>query len=384
LSEIELSRIAATSPTLAEEMRSCSLRAALSRAKSANIYVLGIPKGWLGSAYHQVLQKIAESHPKAEMLDETIEKLWTEAIGTQHRRVLAHPLDRRFDPPISWPGYYVTKASVALRARTLVPVIVPRPIKHEGRESSTIEAYIPYRERRFTAFAGKLVGRPDVVRENEIVDFKSGSIVEPTDLHGVDTIKAAYLRQLMIYGFLVHETLGRWPHRGILLPAVGSGVELQLIPQDCQREALAAVELLDTYNGKIAKNASIEEFAAPSPEHCKWCPYKVLCPPFWATASPDWSRLIDGAAVEGAVVDMPKQIHGGAALAIKVGIRAGSEERRVINIFPLNPEIHEIVETLRVGELIRVVGLRVRPDGAYVPQARTIVMRANQVPELKS
>ena len=339
---------------------------ALSRTPGSSKFVLGNPKGWLGSAYHQVLENIAYAHPKNQTIDATVERLWNEAIEAQHTRMLTYHLDRRFDSPTSWPGYHLAKASAALRARSLVSESVPSPPDEDARASNELRGGL--RERKFTAYGGKLIGRPDIVRANEIVDFKSGSIVETRDEHGTESIKAAYVRQLQIYGYLIHETLGRWLQRGVLLPAVGPGVEIQLHQQDCEREALEAVGLLEAYNDKVADNVPVTDFAAPSPVNCKWCPYKVLCRPFWTTASTDWSGLLDGAAIEGTLTESPRQIHGGAARALSIGVHAGSEPPREINVTPVNRAVHDVVDTLCVGDVVRIVGLRVRPDGVYVPQ----------------
>jgi hypothetical protein len=334
VNKLELSLIAATSPTLAETMRSCSLRAALSRTSGSGKYVLGNPKGWLGSAYHQVLEDIADARLEDQTIDTTVERLWNETIEAQYRRILTHPLDRRFGSPASWPGYHLTKANVLLRASILVSANAPRPRDENAEASQRIELREEHREREFTACGGKLVGRPDVVKASEIVDFKSGSIVEFSEEHGTETIKAAYIRQLQIYGYLVHAALGRWLQRGILFPAAGPGVEIQLHEQECEREALEAVALLDAYNRKIARNVNVTDLAAPSPETCKWCPYKILCPSFWAAASAGWSGSLDGAAVEGVLLEPPRQIHGGAARALSLEIRAGSEASREINVAP--------------------------------------------------
>ena len=78
----------------------------------------------------------------------------------------------------------------------------------------------------------------------------------------------------------------------------------------------------------------------------------------------------------------PRQIHGGAARALSIRLHAGSEAPREINVAPVNPAVHDVVDTLRVGVVIRDVGLRARPNGVYVPQARTVVMRVDQLPEL--
>jgi hypothetical protein len=311
-----------------------------------------------------------------------VEQLWSEAIEGHRRRILAHPLEHRFGLPASWPGYHLTRANVLLRARTLVLTNATRPQDEHVRLGERIEPQQEHREREFTACGGKLVGRPDLVRANEIVDFKSGAIFEFSEELGTESIKAAYVRQLRIYGYLVHETLGRWLQRGILLPPAGPGVEIQLHAQDCEREAQEAVQLLNAYNRKIASNDSVIDFASPSPENCKWCPYKMLCPSFWAAASADWSGSLDGAAVEGVLGEPPRHIHGGATRALTVKLHAGTELLREINIAPINPSFHDVVDTVTTGDAIRIVALRVRPDGVFVPQLRTTVMRIDQLPEL--
>src|SRR5262249_17809748 len=118
--KLELSEIPATSPTLAEAMRSCLLRAGLSRASRSSCFVLGSPKGWLGSAYHKVLERIPTIDLGRETLDSAVERLGQAAIAAQHRRAKDHPLDRRFGTPATWAGYHLARASVQLRAHQLV------------------------------------------------------------------------------------------------------------------------------------------------------------------------------------------------------------------------------------------------------------------------
>ena len=56
LPNIELTTITAVSPSLAELLRLCALRAGLSRLATTRPLVLGNPKAWLGTAYHEVLE----------------------------------------------------------------------------------------------------------------------------------------------------------------------------------------------------------------------------------------------------------------------------------------------------------------------------------------
>ncbi|HMN97663.1 MAG TPA: PD-(D/E)XK nuclease family protein [Phycisphaerales bacterium] len=375
---LELPEIRATSPTLAETMRACLLRAALSKASGSSSFVLGSPKAWLGTAYHEVLEKIVEIDLSQESLDGAVERLWDLAIAAQQQRADAHVLDRRFGSPTTWPAYHVARASVLLRAGELsaAPASAVAPATEEPRTglAPTI------REQEFTAFGGRLLGRPDVIRASEVVDYKSGAIVEHDAATLTNVVKAAYVRQLRIYGYLVKQKLGWWPKRGVLLPLGGAGVEVELEPSECEREASDAVALLDVYNGKVRSGAAPQEFASPSPESCRWCAYKLVCPAFWQAASPDWSGQLDGAAVEGPLVGAPAVIHAGAARAIAVDVEAGTEARRQAQIAPLNPSAHPVVASLAQADRVRLVGVRVRSDGALGPAQRTVLARVADLP----
>ncbi len=380
--QLELAAIRATSPTLAEVMRSCLLRAGLSQASGSSNFVLGNPKGWLGSAYHEVLEKIPHVDLGKETLDGVIERLWDEAIASQSQYASSHPLDRRFGPPTTWPGYYMTLASVRLRALEIAAASAPASLATLGPVAGSGGVLTTIREQEFAAYGGRLVGRPDVIRASEVVDYKSGGIFDYDEDSHPEVVKAAYIRQLRIYAYLVKQVLGWWPRRGLILPLAGPGVEVDVEPADCERETLEAVALLNTYNANIRAKIPPPGFAAPSPSACKWCPYKLVCPAFWQSASSAWSGQLAGASVEGIVAEPTRLIHGGAAMAVSVDIQAGSEAPRRVEIAPLNPAVHSAANVLTLGDRIRLVDLRVRPDGALLPTQRTVLARVNEVPEL--
>src|SRR5581483_5768535 len=287
-----------------EVMRSCLLRAGLLRAAGSGQFVLGNPKAWLGNAYHAVLERVPEIETGAAC-EPSIDSLWNEAIELQYQRAATHPLDRRFGEPRTWPGYHLARASVLLRARFLLERRDAVHPECPGRFDETDEALSEIREKEFAAFDGKLVGRPDVIRDGEITDYKSGAIVE-LDEHGEhEVVKAAYIGQIRIYAYLVKKTLGWWPRRGLLLPLLGPGVEIAVDPATCETEAKAAVSLLDTYNRKIAAQSDVAILASPALGSCKWCPFKLVCPPFWTSVSPEWSGRLDGTVVEGTVTEAP-------------------------------------------------------------------------------
>jgi hypothetical protein len=195
-------------------------------------------------------------------------------------------------------------------------------------------------------------------------------------------VKAAYVRQLRIYGFLVKEVLGWWPERGVLLPFAGAGVEVPLEPKECMREAAEAVAILDDYNSRVAAGALPEQLADPSPATCKWCPFKLVCTPLWSAVSPEWSGQLEGAIVEGMLHEPPRAIHGGAAMSLAVEVQNGSEEGRRVQLAPLNPNTHPALGMVASGDRVRLVGLRVRPDGSLVPAPRTVLARVEDLPAL--
>jgi hypothetical protein len=213
-----------------------------------------------------------------------------------------------------------------------------------------------------------------------VIDFKSGGLFEFDEDSQADVIKTSFVRQLRIYGYLAHETLGWWPQRGVLYPLGGRSVEVDLDPVACSQEAKEAVELMDAYNAALQSDVAPKALASPSPANCKWCPYKIVCDAFWETVSPEWSGQLDGAAIQGAVREPPHAIQGGQALAMAVEIEQGTEAPNQRQIAPINPNVQETVSTVNVDDRVRLVNLRQRPDGTLVPSLRTVILRCDKIP----
>jgi hypothetical protein len=360
-------------------MRACLLRAGLTKARGISNWVLGNPKAWLGTAYHEVLEKIAQAELEQETLEAAVDRLWNQAITALQRRVDGHTLNRRYGEATRWPGYHVARASVMLRAGELIGERGPALERISKQASSTVSP-ATLREQEFTAFGGRLRGRPDVIRAQQVLDYKSGAVLEHDPAAHADVVKLVYVRQLRIYGYLVKQNLGWWPRRGVLLPLGGAQVEVELDPAECERDANEAIALLEAYDARLRAGTVTGGFASPSPEACRWCPYKLICPPFWQASTPEWSGQLDGAALEGVLAEDPMVSHAGAAMAIAIDVEAGSENLRRVQVAPLNSDTHASVTSLLAGERVRLVGLRTRPDGVLAPTARTVVARVDDLP----
>jgi hypothetical protein len=276
---IRLKPLEVVSPTLAELLRQCKLRAGLSRAEGADRYVLGNPKAWLGAAYHAVLNAAGRASPSE--IETVVTKTWDSAVQGEYERARSHPLDRRFGPPESWPGHHLVRALVFVRARELV---LSGPGKN-GSAASGESAAFPCREREFSGAGGRIIGRPDVVRPGEVIDFKTGDVFEDQDM---EEVRPAYMRQLRLYAFLVKETFGWCPQRAVLLPMTGAPVAIELDPQECEAEAAQAIRLMTEYNEFLTRSIDIINLASPSPATRRWCPVQLLCPAFWIAIGPNW------------------------------------------------------------------------------------------------
>jgi hypothetical protein len=236
------------------------------------------------------------------------------------------------------------------------------------------------RERWLSGANGGIVGRPDLVRGDAVVEYKTGDIHEHSDTGDNEVAKASYVRQVQLYAFLVKECTGRWPTRGVLLPMEGPPLEVELEPAACERIATDALELLDSYNRQIQAGGNAAGLANPSPQACRWCSHQLLCSPFWEAADDSWSEHIGTAAVGGSALAPPQPIHGGAALALSVSGIEGTAILDAVGLAPLSPEIHPALRQIQTGTRVRVIGLARRADGTVVPTARTVLARLEDLP----
>ena len=243
--------------------------------------------------------------------------------------------------------------------------------------SRAVEGGSSRREQWLSAAEGRIVGRPDVIHGDTVIDYKSGEIYE----YGSSTVaKASYVRQLQSYAFLIHACTGRWPSRGVLLPMEGPPFEVVLDPIACESCASDALERLEQYNCQVDAMASAIAFANPSPESCKWCPYQMVCPAFWKAAADGWSEQMGSASISGPALDAARPIHGGAAFALTVSATSGAIPSGEVTLAPLNPEFHSSLSRVASGTLLRVTGLARRRDGTVVPVLRTLVARVEDLP----
>jgi hypothetical protein len=303
---------------------------------------------------------------------ELVEYLWNRAIDGLRAKIASHPLNRRFAAPEKWPGYYLARSFVQIRASE---ALAEDPRKSSSAEESSGATH--FREHEFSAMNGKLVGKPDVVLADEIRDYKSGNVYDDTP-DGKVTVKDAYVRQLRIYGYLVYEGLGHRPRKGILMPMQNQAVEIDLDAGTSLSEAMAAVALLDSFNDRLRSASDVTDLANPSPNTCRWCQFKALCPAFWDNVDATWS--LGSGAVRGVLDGAPTVIHNGLAFSIAISVESGTTQLAQVRIAPLARDTHPQLASLQSGEAVRIVGLYQRNDGQFVSTTATVCLRDSDCP----
>jgi hypothetical protein len=239
------------------------------------------------------------------------------------------------------------------------------------------------REKEFIALDGKLRGRIDLVQGDEIIDYKTGALFENDTGDGLPLLKAAYVRQLRIYAYLVRSATGKWPRRGLLFPLAGSAVIVDIEPTQCETEAAEAVKLLERYNNLVVSGTEALGLASPSPEACRWCSFKTICPAFWANANERWNLTLDGEAITGRLTRPPLALHGGAAWSVTLTVEAGTMPQGEWIISPLSTDLHPSVPQLSQGERVRIIGLGQRSNGSLFPTRWTVVLAEAAAPVIR-
>jgi RecB family exonuclease len=277
------------SPSLANQLLSCPLRVAFSRDTELRV--------WQKPSTHTELGRVAHAVTEASFkrkdwprdpadLRSALTDLWQRELATGVERLMAAWAPGTPPPPDEWPGYALTKTRTIRRAIKLQSTLSSAPA-HERAPGTGVEIALS------DAQSG-LFGRADRIEQHggstRVVDLKTGlNQEEPSD---------EQQRQLLLYAVLVERTTGSWPASVAVEDASGNVFERALDPAQAESalsESLAAVE---RFNHALSQESLLAE-ATPSPDRCRWCDFRPVCGPFWASVRADWGqRSAMGSIVE--------------------------------------------------------------------------------------
>jgi hypothetical protein len=205
--------------------------------------------------------------------------------------------------PKDWPGYALVKVRLLRRlAREQAAARGRRPAEARPEPGESRALRLPLLEHRMEDPVAGIHGTPDLVERSagrlRVVDLKSGLRQrEVTD---------DQRRQLLLYGHLITTALGEAPNDLIITDLAGRETVIPFSPSDIVDVVHLALQARESWNSAISEGGSAFSLASPSPETCRWCPFRVTCLPYWEACQADWEMP---AAVSGNVRAMAEPDH---------------------------------------------------------------------------
>jgi CRISPR/Cas system-associated exonuclease Cas4 (RecB family) len=284
--EPSASPITEVSPSVANALLACQLRVAFDRDGSMRSWRRPTTFTALGQAAHAVVELAARRGDwptDADAARARLAELWDQEIAAQADRLTkcwapAHP-----PPPTDWPAYALTRVRTIKRATSLA--CAPRSPKRQHIDGTGIEV-----EMRDPGTM--LVGRADRVEVDDgairVVDLKTGlRQAEPTDQQR---------RQLLLYALLVHRTTGMWPASIAVEDASGHRYEEPCDPAEAEAAAGRVQAAVALFNERVTRGRRLPD-AAPDADTCRWCPYRVVCGPYWHALRSGWDHRAAAGAI---------------------------------------------------------------------------------------
>lgn len=277
------------SPSAANNLFACKLRIGFSRDEAHSGWRRPVPASVLGTTSHHVIELAFRSGaaPTSER-DAMLSVEWERKIAEAVQQLATAWAPAEPPPPQEWPGYQLTRVRTLRRASRIAASRTRHSGLAEGAtEASGLEAWLEAPE-------WNLYGRVDRVDRVDgrlrVVDVKAGIRVgEPTPEH---------VLQLLLYAALVQKTRGEWPSEIAIESASGQQHVIGLDPQ-AALDAVASVRAaVDEFND-LARSGVLEASARPTRDLCRFCPFRIVCRPYWLELVVEWNhRALMGEVLE--------------------------------------------------------------------------------------
>lgn len=177
--------------------------------------------------------------------------------------------------PEEWPGYHLTKARIVRRS-------VQRLQRSASLPKRGTRSYV---ELPLSDESSRVRGRPDRIEgpksSRRVVDLKAGiRQAAPT---------SAQRSQLLLYAYLVESALKQSVSEIAIENASGKRW-VELLDRDSMLELIRAIEKSRTSFEKARERQELYRLASPTPSNCRWCPYRIVCAPYWTALETTWNQ----------------------------------------------------------------------------------------------
>ena len=271
----------AITPTLAEDLRSCNLRAFL-RTKGSGYGASRLtPATALGLTAHRLFELAYsgqfDDFPQSNV-PEQLNQTWNNEIAGFYRQMEQSWPCGSPPPPARWRGYNRIRIRLLYSLTKIVENRHARLISRLPLPKALLEVDLESSDKR-------LRGRVDRIEITEkgvhIIDIKSG--------HKDTVLSPAHRRQLFLYAFLWKEKNGRWPELVSIQEVDGTLHSQKVDAQESTSVVADTLSLLEKYNYQLSKNPTAEKMATVSENSCNLCRYREKCKPFFSGLNESWS-----------------------------------------------------------------------------------------------
>lgn len=287
------------SPSLANQLLDCRLRAGFVRDPTLRHWRRPTTYSALGLAAHSVSKAIySQRHwpSDTDAVRAELQHLWDTEIERQAAELAAAWQPALPPPANEWPGYALTRARTIRRAERVLnvprgpnePAYLPPPPRTSGTE-----VWLRDPETGLTGRADRVERDGSSVR---IVDLKTGVN------QGQPTVEQR--RQLLLYALLFHRVTGTWPATVAIEDAAGLQRVTPCEPAEAEAALAEVLIAVDRFNQDVA-GGDLVGSAVPGQDRCRWCPFRPICWPYWTAVSSPWGHrascgtIVDAGAAGG-------------------------------------------------------------------------------------
>jgi hypothetical protein len=327
------------SPTLVNDLIDCQKRAAFSSDPSYRSWIRPNTFSALGIAAHKVVEEAFRNRGKSRPVEELrirFFEIWDESVSREAER-LREAWEPAVPPAVNdWPNIQLSRIRAIRRATSIAmkPSGSERPnIPGSGIEVELVDPNSP------------LIGRADRVDATalgaRIVDLKSGvDQVGPT---------ATQIRQLHLYAAIYKRQFGQWPVEVAIERLDGTSEILQLDPEEAERAASNALEMVHRFNETVATGISAPD-ASPSAQTCRWCHFRPACREYWEALESSWGQ----SSIFGEIKERETALNGESMLIeTRSPVDLSGTMQRVAN-----------ASRARLNNYLAAVDLQRSPDGS--------------------
>lgn len=252
--------------TAIEVMRSCPLRACFEESPGYERRM--VFSGRIGTAFHKTVEDLnrlplPSSTSDASSLAKT---LFARHLAEQERIADQRPRERflpRDDARIN----RALEATMGEAQRTAGRGSPPATLRSLGHPPST-GSEIPVTTKDLF-IRGRVDRAEKIAGGTRIIDYKSA--LRPD-------LPERYERQLLLYGYMWHDTFGEWPQDAyVVYPLLATWHRVEIPPVRCQAAVDESRQLVEA----VERTSRISALGQPG-DVCKVCDFRPWCKTFWA------------------------------------------------------------------------------------------------------